>query len=592
MLLGALAIAIALERYAPYPAAVVVRGTEEPFASGLFPRELPPRGVPLRWTGERARFQFANLPPGTIELEVGIHGQRAPVAVAANGVVLGVLEPGMSGGHFAVPGAVPGGHGRLDVELRTPGFRAGDGRLLGALLDFVVVRHARGWLPPVSLILVFLVPALALLAAAHLSGVPPALGAGGVLLVLALEVLALTPGGIVRSPYAVTLAASLVLGAAMAAGFARWAATREPPASPFGFAAFLAAFLVQGVAATSPVMVVSDVMFHANKLMAVAAGDWFPTSVTQHAPPFRIPYGVSFYALLAPFVKLGADPAWAVRIGAAAAGVLGSAAVFRLALPLGAARAAAATILLQLLPGAFDVPYSHGNLSNGFGQAMTILFLAWWVGRTPGGWLPGALVFVLAGLGHLSSLIVLLTLTVGLLWTRPTAILADRPRRIALVTGLIATGLYYASFASLVAEQLPRLLGGPGLGRRASSGMGDVFWLQIARLGEQWGLPVLALGFVGVTFDRQGAPATALDRDLTAFWCAGLALAAAALVSPLEVRYLYALTVPLAVAAGRGGLFLWERQGWPRAAALFALAAQAVFAARGLWEAVLHRYRP
>ena len=70
-----------------------------------------------------------------------------------------------------------------------------------------------------------------------------------------------------------------------------------------------AAWLVQGVLATSPVMVVSDVVFHANKLARVAGGDFFPTSVTQHAPPFRFPYGVSFYALLAPARARGASTA-------------------------------------------------------------------------------------------------------------------------------------------------------------------------------------------------------------------------------------------------------------------------------------------
>lgn len=573
-----------MERWAPSPAAAVERGTEEPFASGLFPRELPPRGVPLRWTRERATFRFVNLPPGALELEVALHGQRAPVAVAANGVVVGILEPGNPGHAYALPG----GSGRLDVELRTPGFRAGDGRVLGVLLDRVVVRHSRRFLPPLALLLVFVVPAAAWIAAGRLAGAPPALGAAIATLVAVVEALALIPGGIVRSPYAATLAASLVLGAVMAATFARWCAVRVPEASPFAFAAFMAAFLVQGVAATSPVMVVSDVMFHANKLMAVSAGDFFPTSVTQHVPPFRIPYGVSFYALLLPFARLGVDPAWAVRIGASAAGLIASAALFRLALPLGAARAALATVLLQLLPGTFDVPYSHGNLSNGFGQGMTVLFFAWWVGATPGGWLLGALAFVLAALGHLSSLIVLLALTAGLVWARRTTIFGDRPRQTALIVGLIATGLYYSSFASLAFEQLPRLFEGSGQG--PSQGIGSVLELQIARLREQWGLPAGALALLGV---GKGAHSeNGLARDLTAFWCAGLALAATALVSPLEVRYLYALTLPVALAAGFGAMILWEAGKWRRGVAVVALAAQAVFAARGLAEAVLVRYRP
>jgi hypothetical protein len=255
--------------------------------------------------------------------------------------------------------------------------------------------------------------------------------------------------------------------------------------------------------------------------------------------------------------------------------------------------------LLQLLPATFDVPYSHGNLSNGFGQAMTVLFFAWWAGATPGGWVVGAVTFVLAGLGHLSSLIVLLALAAGLVLVRRKTILADRPRRTALALGVIATGLYYGSFGSLVADQVPRLLEGPGRGR-ASPGMIALLGLQVERVVDQWGWPALILGLVGALFARpRGEPLEAdrrvrngLDRDLAAFWGAGLVLAAAALASPLEVRYLYALTLPLALASAAGATFLWDGGAVRRTVAGVALAAQVVLAARGLVEAVLYRYRP
>ncbi|HET8647588.1 MAG TPA: hypothetical protein VFO85_18970, partial [Vicinamibacteria bacterium] len=76
-----------------------------------------------------------------------------------------------------------------------------------------------------------------------------------------------------------------------------------------------------------------------------------------------------------------------------------------------------------------------------------------------------------------------------------------------------------------------------------------------------------------------------------AYWLAGAALALAGMVSPLEVRYLYALTIPLAAAAALGVLRLWDRGREGRAGAAVLLAAQAALAAANALDAVLRRYR-
>ena len=113
--------------------------------------------------------------------------------------------------------------------------------------------------------------------------------------------LTLWPGGAVWSGYAATLWGQVLALALAACLFARWQNVKQPGSGPYAFAAMLLAGVVQGVWAAHPVMVVSDAVFHANRLVAVAGGDLFPTSVTQHAIPFRFPYGVSFYLWLAPF---------------------------------------------------------------------------------------------------------------------------------------------------------------------------------------------------------------------------------------------------------------------------------------------------
>ena len=61
--------------------------------------------------------------------------------------------------------------------------------------------------------------------------------------------------------------------------------------------------------------------------------------------------------------------------------------------------------------------------------------------------------------------------------------------------------------------------------------------------------------------------------------------------TPLEVRYLYALTLPLAVAVADGTLRLWAHGPAARLAALGLLGGQAWIAGLGLVEAVLSRYR-
>jgi hypothetical protein len=83
----------------------------------------------------------------------------------------------------------------------------------------------------------------------------------------------------------------------------------------------------------------------------------------------------------------------------------------------------------------------------------------------------------------------------------------------------------------------------------------------------------------------------ALSRDLAGFWLAGAVLAVVGVVSPLEVRYLYALSLPLVIAAGCGVMELWRRGAWGRLLAATLLVTQAAVALRQWIEALLSRYR-
>jgi hypothetical protein len=103
----------------------------------------------------------------------------------------------------------------------------------------------------------------------------------------------------------------------------------------------------------------------------------------------------------------------------------------------------------------------------------------------------------------------------------------------------------------------------------------------------QWSWPALVLAVIG----RPRPMRSAWDRRLAAYGIACLALLVPAVLSPLDVRYLYALTPLVAVAAAEGLRLLWERGSSTRALALGLAATQAAIAVRGMAEAVLDRYR-
>jgi hypothetical protein len=572
------AAALCLHQAAPDPSADVARGGEDAFARGLHPRELPPRAAPLRWTRERATVRFRYLPRGPAVLEVEVQGHRAPVTVSADGVILGVIAPGAGGARFDLR---DNGSRARDVELGTIPFRAGDGRDLGTQLRRVTLRPASRGAPPVVLVAGFAAVSLVAFAAAGAAG----FGAAAALLLAAAVTLglclALGPAGIVRSAYMPVAASLLGSGCVGALAATRAAARRWPGIGRATYAGLLLAVLVQALAATSPLMVVSDAVFHANNLARVAGGDLWITSRTQHSPPFRFPYGVSFYLLLAPLYRLGLDAVWLVRGGAALAGLAGSAALLWLLAPRGDVRAGLGIAALQLLPVTFDL-YSFGNLSNVFSQALTALAFAWWARGGPGGWPVGAVLVAAAGIGHLSSFIVTGVLAAALLIAdrreRPRA----RGRVLPLAVGVGAAALYYAQFLPLIVEQLPRLREGSAAARS-----GRALAAPLLAIAGQWGLPALVLAVIG----RPRPGRDPLERDLAAYWAAGGALALVALATPLEVRYLHALAWPLAVAAAEGVVRLWTAGLAGRLGAILLALAQAALAARNVAEAVLQRYR-
>ena len=286
------------------------------------------------------------------------------------------------------------------------------------------------------------------------------------------------------------------------------------------------------------------------------------------------------------------DGVWLVRAGAAVSGIAASAGPVRAAGRAGpGAGRAAPWSSCQLLPGTFDV-FSYGNLSNVFAQSHDRAVLRL-VGRRRAGGLGGGrrCCWRWAPSATSPSLVVLVALVRRARRGAPARAAAWTARaRLALARRARAwPSLYYASLLAPGPGPAPAPARGRRAGpRRLARGL-DVVRLQVLGVVRQWGLPAVILAALGPPGPRRSP----LDRDLAAYWVAGAALALPAVLTPLDVRYLYALTLPVAVAGGMGPGRLWPRAaaGGPRCSGRCSSAAQCALAAAGSVEAVLQRYR-
>lgn len=563
------------------------RGSEQAFGRGFEDREIENGVLARRWASGRLLVSFLHLPAGPVAGEIELRSQRHPVLVSGGGAVLATLPPGATSARFSLPEARGG---RLDLELAAQTFVARGGRRLGFILDRVLVNPSPpGPFPPPGLLAAMALPALAALLVggwvALSRGESTALAA----LLLGTEVALLFRYGLARSPYvgelSFWLVAGLLLSAIAARGIGRLVREGEEaaPVRRSAFFAVLAAFLVQGVLAAHPCLVASDAVFHAHNLQAVANGDFSLLSLTPHDPPFRFPYGVSFYVLLVPLLHSGLELTTLVRFGASASAVLAAAALFALLAPQGPRRAGLAVLLLQLLPATFDL-LSAGNYTNVFAQSSTLVFLAWWTGSAPGGSAVGALLLALGATAHFGGLLFLLALSAVLAVMQGRRL--DRTRGLALVAGLGAAGAYYAQFLGLLASQVPRLL---ATGEGGGAGLLGGVLVQLGQAVVEWGLPLVLLAALGLWASR-GKGADRVARGLVGLALAGAPFLVAAAGSALELRYLYAVAPAVAVLAADGLLALGPR---PRGRVLggLALLAQAALAVSGLARAVFERYR-
>ena len=524
----------ALVARSPASVASLAYGTDDAFATeGLEPRENQVGGGALRWTRPRAVFSFEGAGPGLVDLDLELRDHRTEVTLTANGAVIGTLRPGER--RFSSRERLGGSS--LVFGIETEGFAA-SGRTLGAQFVSLKVQPVRaaGAQPGA-------VPArlwIALGAVVLIPVVTQALVGQSVLIALVPPVLFLAmvvPAGLWRSGW-LTECAGLLCAAGLVSALASKGARGTRFARGALQVALLLAVTIHGVLPPSPLVIQGDAQLHGNKLAEVAKGNRFPTSRTDHKKPFEFPYGFSFYGVLSPLVSPEVSNVRVVRDGAAffwALSILG------LALVLGNASAglAAASVVLWTFAPVNIRTMGFGNLNNVFAQAIFVLFLAG-AATSRRGKLKGvvlAFLVALSATAHLSSFIVLVTLLLLTL-----AILPDRhgPAFKPLLLGVAVAAAYFASFLPLIWAQVPRLLGERG-------GSAGVFepWRLPRQIVSGAGWPLLALIALGI-LTRTFRPVVPLARSLA---LTGLVLALAALVSPIEVRYLLAL-VPLLAIVG------------------------------------------
>ena len=531
---AALVLSPTLSR-SPASLASLALGTDDAYlAFGLEPRENQIGGGAIRWTRPKAAFQFESLGPGEVDVEVEIRDHRSEVTITANGARIGSLLPGMRS--FA--SKIRLGGSALTLGLETSGFAASGGRVLGTQLVSIRVRPSaapgpgplgiprRVWLV-LGAVLVVATSAMAL------SGLSPALSALPPLLFLVMVL----PEGLWRSGWlercaglvaCATVLSALVSARARGTGVSRGCLQ----------AALLLALTVHGVLPPSPLVIQGDVQLHGNKLMEVAQGNRFPTSRTDHKPPFEIPYGFSFYAILAPWASSGPSSVAVVRVGAALSSALSVLALAWLLGRSGAGLAAAAVMMWALAPVNIRT-MGFGNLSNVFAQSVFLLFLVA-AGLMPKGFARSFLLTLLVAVSataHLSSFIVIGTLVlIALFISSDRHSAAFRPG----LAGLLLAGAYFSSFVPMIVAQAPRLLGERG----GSSGVFDP-WRLPAQIVAGAGWPLLALMTLAI-LTTAPRPLLPLSRSLAT---TGVLLALAALVSPVEVRYLLAVLPLLATGA-------------------------------------------
>ena len=266
--------------------------------------------------------------------------------------------------------------------------------------------------------------------------------------------------------------------------------------------------------------------------------------MTQHQPPFSIPYPVSLYVVSAPLVGLGLERVTALTATTSAFDVLVSIVLILLGWRFhdDERGGVLAALLYQLVP-MNALSFSAGNFTNLFAVSMLTLAFTFWLTRP----IACALFTTLALTAHFGMLlegVILWPAWLAFAWLGPTPVKDDRKRlTIALAVSFVTVGFYYLGYAELVTDQWGRALtegtsggrGGTGGWRARGSQLGWVF------------LAVAALGSLSLV---KAQPATTFRSAALVWLGVSILFLGIDLTSALEIRYALQALPLLALLGG------------------------------------------
>lgn len=579
---------------------------ENGFISGFHgPERDAARG--FRWTSGRSYIELHNLPPGEQEIEARLKVIRPPgedlpmLWFTANEVTV-YRTAGLAGEatyRFTVP--LRGSSLRLGIHSDT--FTAAGSRTLGVQALSVRIRSPEGRSGIYRPTLWMMVAALILLATFRAAGLSKTVSTLIATAFSAAFVYLLAQASVRFSGYPVEvagLAGIILVSSVILRRLLRWSGWFHPSEEPLVIGLLAATLLLKLGALTYPLMAISDAQFHANRLSELLQGDFFITSVSQHAPPFRIPYPVSLYVLAAPWAAMGLDKVTTLKVLTAIADVsIGFVLILWARRFLGSTRTGVlAAAVYQLVPLNF-LAFSAGNFTNLFGVATTVIFLALLIAAGGGaGAFIGALIFSsLALTSHFGTFLFDIMLwpacLAGIYWLVPPGLKARNRRAmwIAVAASVAAALVYYAGYWELFTSQWQRVLT-----RDYASGTAEVagpmtklaFNLSFWR--EQLGIVFALLAFLGAVPILRRSSASPFHVTAAAWTVVAFLFLLLDLTTALEVRYLLQTLPLLALFAGNYLSGAFERGRAGKLAAIVALGYLAATGLLNLRECLLYRY--
>jgi hypothetical protein len=528
-----------------------------------------------RWTTRNSYVRLENLPtPAELLVHVRLSaprpaGKATPVWFSANGqrVVAAVVGPGVTSHRFRVP--LEERSVSLGIHAETY-FVAGLGPV-GVQVHGVDFRLSQVHSAPFRPVLWMAAAGLALVGGSLAAGRPVRQACCVSMVVSAGFVYLLAQDSVRFQNYSRDVLWITVGAVAICVGLRflldqwQWLPRQERAA----LSAILALGLLTNLTGIfHPLFLSSDAVFQANRLREVLAGNFFATSMTQHEPPFQIPYPVSLYLLAAPWVALGVDAVRTLQVLTV---------LFQLVTALAVAFLAArfwqdsrAALLAAALYPAIPIFWramSAGNLTNLLGVSASVLFLACllglWSGSRPA--LVGVFFFSLVALtSHLSTALMASALwpswLVALYWKTPSP---DRGlSRLALgavLSSVFLAALYYAGYWELLGTLWVRLAGEAPIGTDAVSPF-PRFGARVSLGREQIGSVLLLAVAAGAARIFRRKRKTMLDIVLIVWIAVSAFFLALDVSTPLGVRYLLQATPFLALSSA--GFLSWlMRQG-------------------------------